>query len=416
MDSGMVGDLKAGSLDPIDQRILGALLEKQRTVPASYPMSLNAVRTACNQTSSRDPVVDYDEELLQARLKALKDRGLVRVVWADRGPRTLKYHQLLDERLGLDGGHRALLTVLLLRGPQAPGELRTRAERLHSFADRGAVEVALREMAQHQAGEREWPLVRELDRRAGQQDARWTHLLGPVEEAPEASTAAAPEREGVLSGGAAARDAKVLAAYDAVALAYAEKFGDELAHKPFDRWLLDRVAELAGAGPHLADLGTGPGQVAGYLAEAAPGSFVLGLDLSSEMIEQARPKWPEVEFEVGDLTSLMRPRTADGWSAITAWYSLVHLAASELAPAIAGLARVLRSGGWLALAVHTGAAVHHLDEWLDQPVDLDFVMHDPAQVLDAVRAAGLSDVEWYHRGPLPDEVETDRLYVLARRP
>ena len=94
----MTGELV---LDAVDQRVLGSLLEKQVTVPASYPMTLNSLRTACNQTSSRDPVVDYDEQMLLERMKSLKERGLVRIVWADRGPRTLKYHQLLDERLGL---------------------------------------------------------------------------------------------------------------------------------------------------------------------------------------------------------------------------------------------------------------------------------------------------------------------------
>ncbi len=410
-------------LDPMDQRILGALLEKQRTVPASYPMSLNAVRTACNQTSSRDPVVDYDEKELQTRLKSLKDRGLIRVVWADRGPRTLKYHQLLDEQLSLCEDHRALLTVLLLRGPQAPGELKTRTERLHAFADRGAVEEALREMALHQTAESETPLVRELERRPGQQDARWAHRLGPIPEGAEpgavTGTGSGPDREGELADGAAARNDKVVAAYDAVAGVYADQLSDELARKSFDRWLLDRVAALAQNGArdaHIVDVGTGPGQVAGYLAAGAPGATVRGQDLSPAMVEQARRRWPEVEFEVGDLAGLMRPRTADGWSAITAWYSLVHLAGSELAPTIAGLARVLRGGGWLALALHTGTEIHHVEEWWEQSVDVDFVLHDPAQVLDAIRAAGLTDIEWYHRGPLAGEVETDRLYVLARRP
>ena len=110
-------------------------------------MTLNALQTACNQSSSRDPVVDYDQPLLTETLRSLKERGLVRVVWADRGPRTLKYHQLLDERLALQPDERALITVLLLRGPQAPGELRTRTDRLHPFADRDAVEAVLRRLA-----------------------------------------------------------------------------------------------------------------------------------------------------------------------------------------------------------------------------------------------------------------------------
>ena len=122
-----------------EQRVLGCLLEKQRTVPASYPLSLNALRLACNQSSSRDPIVDYSERDIQDTARALKDHGLLRLVWAGAGSRTVKYHQLLDELLPLGEDQRALLTVLLLRGPQSPGELKTRTERLHAFADRTGV-------------------------------------------------------------------------------------------------------------------------------------------------------------------------------------------------------------------------------------------------------------------------------------
>ena len=358
-------------LDAVDQRVLGSLLEKQRTVPASYPMTLNALQTACNQSSSRDPVVDYDQPLLTETLRSLKERGLVRVVWADRGPRTLKYHQLLDERLALQPDERALITVLLLRGPQAPGELRTRTDRLHPFADREAVEAVLRRLAAHARP----PLVHELERRPGQQDRRWVHLLGPVE--PEQAAAAAPaavDREVVLAEGAGARDAKVRAAYDAVAATYAERLGDELDRKPFDRWLLDRVAVLAGGLP-VVDVGTGPGHVAAYLAAA--GAEATGVDLSPAMVDEARRRFPHLTFSVGDLNGLLRPPTAAGWGAVTAWYALVHLAGSELAPTVASLARVLVPGGWLALALHAGAAVHHAEELMDQPVDVDFVLHDP---------------------------------------
>jgi uncharacterized protein YceH (UPF0502 family) len=396
-------------LDAVDQRVLGALLEKQRTVPATYPMTLNALRSACNQTSSRDPVTDYDEPMLQERLKDLKERGLVRIVWADRGPRTLKYHQLLDEKLPLDEAERALLTVLLLRGPQAPGELRTRTERLHAFADRGEVEQVLRRMA---AGAD--PLVHELPRRPGQHDARWVHLLGPVEDDHAAGPApTGVDREGVLAEGSAARDAKVRATYDAVATAYADRLAAELDRKPFDRWLLERLAALADGRP-VVDVGTGPGHVAAYLAAA--GADASGVDLSPGMVEEARRRFPDLRFSVGDLTGLLRPPAASGWGAITAWYALVHLAGSEVAPAIGSLARVLAPGGWLALALHAGAEVHHADELMGEPVDVDFVLHDPEAVVAAMRAAGLVDVEWYLRGPLDGEVETDRVYVLGRHP
>jgi uncharacterized protein YceH (UPF0502 family) len=126
-------------LSPDEQRILGSLLEKQTTVPASYPLTANALRSACNQTSARDPVLDLDQPTVERVARGLKERGLLRIVWADTGRRTLKYHQTVEERLGLEPDERALLTVLMLRGPQAPGELRSRTERLHPFADRGQV-------------------------------------------------------------------------------------------------------------------------------------------------------------------------------------------------------------------------------------------------------------------------------------
>lgn len=129
-------------LDALDQRILGSLLEKQVTVPASYPLSANALKAACNQSSSREPVTDHDDAALLAGLKSLKQRGLVRFVWAGKGSRVVKYHQTLDESVALGDDERALLTVLLLRGAQSAGELRARTERLHAFADKDAVTPA----------------------------------------------------------------------------------------------------------------------------------------------------------------------------------------------------------------------------------------------------------------------------------
>ena len=189
----------------------------------------------------------------------------MRIVWADRGPRTLKYHQLLDERLSLQPDERALMTVLLLRGPQAPGELRTRTERLHSFADREAVEAVLQRLAALPT-----PLVRELERRPGQHDNRWMHLLGPApaEVAPVAGDTSASTARAVLAGrpGRSRREGR-----DDVrrgrAVATPTWLDAELTAKPLDRWLLDRVAALAGDGP-VVDVGTGPGHVAAYLASA----------------------------------------------------------------------------------------------------------------------------------------------------
>ena len=396
-------------LEPDAQRILGSLLEKQATVPASYPLTANALRAACNQTSNRDPVVDLDQETVERTARALKERGLLRIVWSDTGRRTLKYHQILDERLGLDPDERALLTVLLLRGAQAPGELRTRTERLHAFADRDDVEICLRRMA-----DRPQPLVRELERRPGQQDRRWAHLLGPVPQHIPAAPTMVVDRDVVIAGGPDVRDAQVRSSYDAVAAAYADHLVDELRELPFETWLLDRVVAHAEGEP-VVEVGSGPGHVTAYLSEA--GADATGIDLSPAMVTEARRRFPGPTFEVGDLRRLTRPRTSHGWAAVLGWYSLIHLAASELPDAIASLARPLAPGGWLVLGMHAGAEVRHLDEWFGHPVDLDLVLHEPEFVVRVVEAVGLVDTEWYLRGPLTARGETtQRSYVVGRRP
>jgi len=398
-------------LDAEEQRVLGVLLEKQVTVPASYPMTLAAVRTGCNQTSSRDPIVEYDEAKVEEVLRGLKDRQLARIVWADRGRRTLKYHQLLTEVLELDDAERALVTVLLLRGAQAPGELRTRTDRLHGFADRSDVEVVLADLAA-----RPEPLVRELPRQRGHHDARWVHLLGPVPiDDVTAPVAPAVDRDAVLAAGSDARDARVRASYDAVAPAYADHLAEELLGKqPFETWLLDRVAAHADGGP-VVEVGCGPGHVTAYLADAGADAF--GLDLSPGMVAEARSRFPDGTYDVGDLRRLMRPTYGAGWTAVLAWYSLIHLAASELPDALAALTRPLLPGGWLVVALHVGSEVRHNDSWFDVTVDLDFVLHEPAAIVALVEAAGLVDIEWYHRGPIASREETtERLYVVGRKP
>lgn len=395
-------------LDALDQRILGALLEKQRTVPASYPLSLNALKAACNQTTSREPVTHFDEQTLEERCRELKRRDLVRVVWSGKGARVLKYHQLLEESLGLDDEGLALLTVLLLRGEQTAGELRTRTERLHAFADKDAAEAGLRRLAAAEP-----PLARELDRRPGEKDRRWVHLLGPVVEA-DAGPGVAVDRESVLAGGAAARDAKVLAAYEVIAETYAADPSSEVRH-PFEAWLLDEVPGLAEDHP-VADLGCGPGHVAARLAEA--GASVVAFDPSPAMVAEARAAHPELEVQQASLAQFLRPRNAPAWGVVLAWYSLIHLAASELPDALATLARTVRVGGWVLVALHAGQGIVHAEEWLGHEVDLDIVLHDRVQVVAAAEAAGLTVLESYTRGALqpPHGSERfDRLYVLARR-
>ncbi len=396
-------------LDAAEQRVLGSLLEKEITVPASYPMSINSVRTACNQTSSREPVVAYDEELVHRTLRALKDKELVALTWQGAGSRTVKYVQTFAQRRAIAPDERALLTVLLLRGPQPAGALKTRAERLHRFADRAEVEGCLARMAGAEAA-----TVRELPRQPGQQDSRWIHLLGPVESSEVMTSPMPVDRESVLDAGPEARDDKLRVAYATVAASYAEQFSDELAGLPFESWLLRRVVALSDGAP-MIEVGTGPGHVAAFLAGA--GADATGLDLSPEMVDEARRRHPGISYQVGDLRRLMRPTTHDGWGAVLAWYSLIHLAASELPEAIESLVRPLHTNGWLVLALHTGAEVRTVTDWLGQSVELDFVLHDPADIVTAVERAGLLDVEWYHRGPFTSRGETtQRLYVLARKP
>jgi uncharacterized protein YceH (UPF0502 family) len=169
-------------LDPVQIRVLGCLLEKQQTTPDAYPLTLNSLRLACNQATSRDPVVDYDEATVREAAQRLGQRGFSRLT-SYHGSRTSKYRHLLDEALGVSPDERALLCVLMLRGPQTLGELKQRSERLHSFPDLNSVEETLARLTERKLG-------RWLDRRPGQKDARYTHLL-LKEEGEEGAPAAA---------------------------------------------------------------------------------------------------------------------------------------------------------------------------------------------------------------------------------
>ncbi len=173
-------------LDDVEIRVLGCLVEKQRTTPDQYPLSLNSLRLACNQATNRDPVVDYDEATVRAGVDRLSRRGWVRLA-SGPGSRVAKYRHLLDEQLGRVPSQIALLTVLLLRGPQTPGELKSRVERLYPYGSIEDVDQALDALA---AAE----LVEQLPRRPGQSQTRWRHLLGgggepaPAPDEPQRST------------------------------------------------------------------------------------------------------------------------------------------------------------------------------------------------------------------------------------
>jgi hypothetical protein len=192
-------------------RVLGCLLEKQRTTPDAYPLSLNALRLACNQSTNREPVVDYDEATVREALHQLERRGFTRLA-SGAGSRAAKYRHLLAEALPLDGGEQAVMAVLLLRGAQTPGELKQRAERMHAFADLAGVHQTLERLIERE-------LVLRLQRRPGQKEERYEQLLedreegagvlpeqggmggevggeGPGEQAAERPVATTPERPG----------------------------------------------------------------------------------------------------------------------------------------------------------------------------------------------------------------------------
>lgn len=157
-------------LDAVELRVLGSLLEKELTTPEQYPLTLNSLVAACNQKNNREPVTELGEAEVTAALRRLKQDALV---WRSEGARAERWEHLLDRRLGLEPAKKALITLLFLRGAQTPGELRTRSERLHTFATVAEVEAALAALA---AGEE--PLVAELGRQPGQRESRWMHRLG----------------------------------------------------------------------------------------------------------------------------------------------------------------------------------------------------------------------------------------------
>ena len=155
-------------------RVLGCLVEKQATTPDNYPLSSNSLMAACNQSTSRDPIVDYSERTIDATMLSLRDHGLARTVRGD-GQRVHKHRHVLDEAWSLQGASLAVVSVLMLRGPQTVAELRSRTERYAGVGASDDVDATLRRLA-----EREPPLVQLLPRRAGEREARWIHLVGDV--------------------------------------------------------------------------------------------------------------------------------------------------------------------------------------------------------------------------------------------
>jgi uncharacterized protein len=177
-------------LSPECARVLGALVEKGLATPQQYPLTINALQSACNQTSNREPVVSYEETTVLAALDELKDQKLVRFVLPSHGRSVVRYRQVLDETLGLDAQQCAILAVLLLRGPQTVGELRIRTERMATFDGLDEIEHQLEFL-----GSRDEPLAHNVGRRPGQKEERWATPLVAApdrEDAPAHAAAGTP--------------------------------------------------------------------------------------------------------------------------------------------------------------------------------------------------------------------------------
>jgi uncharacterized protein len=184
--------------DAVEIRVLGCLIEKQRTTPDVYPLTLNALRLACNQSTNRDPVVDYDDNIIRSAIERLVQRKWATLAsWSNR--RSMKYRQTLDGALGLGDEEISVLAVLMLRGPQTPGELKTRTERLHRFAEMDELSGTLDRLIERR-------LVARLERRPGQREERFRQLLAeeleePLPAAPAEPRPAAPAADPAVGPG-----------------------------------------------------------------------------------------------------------------------------------------------------------------------------------------------------------------------
>ena len=275
------------------QRVLGCLVEKALATPQQYPLSINALRTACNQTTGRDPVVDYDEDDVRAGLEELKAQQLVRTEYA-RGSRVPKSAHRLAEQLDLDAAQQALVGLLLLRGPQTVGELRSRSGRMHDFASIELVEAVLQSLASHRFG----PLVELQERRPGQKEARWAHLLGPSAAAPDL-----PGHDAVTGRYRAFHDAVVAGDWDTAVDQLADDvvFHSPAVHRPYEgreatATILRAVARV------FEDF---------RYVDVVDGGDVALLKFRAHVGDRELEGWDELRFDdagrIRDLTVVIRP-------------------------------------------------------------------------------------------------------------
>ena len=205
--------------------------------------------------------------------------------------------------------------------------------------------------------------------------------------------------------------ADIAATYDTVAEDYAAAFYDELAGKPFDRDLLDRLAALLAGPAPVCDLGCGPGHLTGYLADR--GCRAFGVDLSAAMLRAARRRRPGLCFQAGDLRRL--PFGGGSLAAVVCFYAVIHLQRHEVPPVLAEMHRVLRPGGVLLLAVHGGTGRAHTADWFGRAVAVDATLFTLPELSALLRGAGFAIARAIRRPPYPFEHPTPRLYLWASR-
>lgn len=200
--------------------------------------------------------------------------------------------------------------------------------------------------------------------------------------------------------------------YDRVSAEYARRMHGELAHKPFDRVMLDWLIGKAGVGL-ICDMGCGPGQIARYLHDR--GAQVCGIDLSPGMIDQARALNPGIDYQTGDMLNLSGV-AEHAFAAVAAFYSLIHIPRTQIPVALRELHRVLQPSGTLLITFHIGSETRHFDELWDSSVDLDFEFFEREEMRDWLTGAGFTVEEAIERDPYPDvEVPTRRAYIFARK-
>jgi uncharacterized protein YceH (UPF0502 family) len=276
-DMGLMEEARRHSdLTSQEVRVLGCLIEKESTTPDNYPLTLNGLRTACNQATSRDPVVSYGDHDVERALASLRERGLTRNVHSTSN-RAMKFRHVLAETLGLEPAELAVLSVLMLRGPQTLGELKNRADRQHHFGSTDEVAAVLSVLA-----ERSVALVRRLDRRPGQKDARWVHLMSHDVSHDAAAPPESPSGRAAVDGSGAA---DVASSADPYGEATAE-FYDLLATGHWEAFGLQLLDLLAGVDPSvgpIVDVGAGTGVGLPYLQVAVPAARIHAIEPSRAM-------------------------------------------------------------------------------------------------------------------------------------